>query len=372
MGNDSEMMFISRIPSNGKQKGWENLLKIAPALAEKGLNSKRELPLLHRIVTAGTPLPKRSDQEVINSMVHLVADRNPYIRTLEQKSGIKGEVREFFNEAQRTQTEIIGREHGIQFEDPQTSHLWGVRFTVSPYIRGHYRQYGKRRLNESPIETIDEPGASPVRKFIKGSVVKEGMFVNVAEKLQSLMDELCARYDREFAKAKSLEDKLSSSVYLYLWGLGIIHPFGDANRRTFEAKMMVDLQKIGFAVKDFPALPEVLPQLEENAILGIGPSFLSEFLKKENIPLIAKEEVSAFMNNSGQYLKYMRELHEKIAIRMREGFSRKSLIAPYIEAGVNALKLCLSRDGLIDRSFYDRNIRAMIEAHKCFRDVQSV
>jgi len=366
------MTFVSRIPSEGKQKGWENFLKIAPALAEKGLSSKRELPLIHRIVTAQTPLPKRSDQDVISSMAHLVADRNPYIRTPEQRSGIKGEVREYFNESQRTQTEIIGREHGVQFEDPQASRVWGVRFTVSPYIRGHYRQYGKRRLNESPVETIDEPGASPVRLLKNGMIVKEGLFVNVAEKLQPLMDELCARYDHEFTKAKSLEDKLSSSVYLYLWGLGIIHPFGDANRRTFEAKMMVDLRKMGFAVKDLPALPEVLPQLEGNAILGIGPGFLSEFLKKENIPLIPKEDVSAFMANSVQYLKYMRELHAKIASRIREGFSKKSLIAPYIEAGVNTLKLCLSRDGFIERSFYERNINAFIEGHKHLRDVQSI
>jgi hypothetical protein len=73
------------------------------------------------------------------------------------------------------------------------------------------------------------------------------------------------------------------------------------------------------------------------------------------------------MNQPGIYKGYMATLHDAIEAMMRQETKDTAFAKPYLHAGTHALKLALSRDGFLDRSYYDQNIQHMIDIHARFR-----
>lgn len=230
-----------------------------------------------------------------------------------------------------------------------------IRYRTTLLPRGHLRQNGTIRVNGGPEEPIFAPHLKPY---------EEEVYVGATHELDKLFKGLCDQADAQLVGAVDLDAKLKAIVYMQLWGSSTLHPFVDGNGRTFGAKMVLDLNRIGFRVDAIPGLPELAdlePKLEKNFLATLGPKFTQVFLENEGIDLVPKKALQWFLESPDLYKEYMRQLSTAIRVGFQAGLEPQGYVGEYLGFGAFLLKLALSRDGHIERSFYDERIEKFVQ-----------
>ncbi|MBI2415947.1 MAG: hypothetical protein HYV33_04805 [Candidatus Kerfeldbacteria bacterium] len=340
------------IPSEHKAVGWQNFLDYLPLFLKKPRPTKREITLLHRLTTHGTPLEPFPDENQAESVMRLITRDNPLVQTAEATSDIGGQAYLFALDQLRTNPAFIRTPQQMRFTERRGLYSSEVDFTVFMARRGHYRKYGNRSLNHGPREKIYAPHAKP---FTNPDGSTE-LFIGLTDRLGPLMEELCDRFDQLFQRGEDMDAKLQAVMYFQLWGASVLHPFFDGNGRAFGGKLIVDLQRLGFDVRALPGLGEVDSRLKHNALAGLGPVFLLNLLESEQISLFDQASATTMLNDPRLHKAYMTKLHDSIEKNMRDELSEGAFIQPYAATGADLLKVCLARDGFLDRSIYDDNI----------------
>jgi len=329
------------LSSENKEVGWANFMHVLPKFLAKQRPSKIEIPVLHRIATSGTQHPSLPEAARQSAMELMIA--NEICRTRQETYDLVGTLRH--NKVPNTKGGIrIGTKSG-EVE---------IRYKTTMLLRGHLRQNGTIQVGQEPEKAVFAPHLKPY-----STAETEEVYVGVTQNLDTLFGDFCDQADQHLAKASTLDEKLKAISYMQLWGSSTIHPFFDGNGRTFGAKMVLDLNRAGFALKAIPGLPELAdlkPELEKNLLSTIGPHFASTFLDQSEIGLIPAEEVATLVETPEFFKAYMAQLAASIRVGFEAGPNAPGYVGQFIEASAHLLKMVLSRDGHIERSFYDKNI----------------
>lgn len=334
------------LSSANKEIGWANMLTALPRLLEKPRPSKVELPILHRLTTSGIEhpeLPKTVRQTAMETMLmYELCD------TREQVYGLVPSLR---------QQGIPCEEGHYRIQSP--TGIKEIRYRTAFLRRGHIRQSGVLQVNNGP----ERPTYSPHTKTFGD----DSTYIGLAENLGPVFDDFCDSADRHFAEAETVEEKLKAVVYTQLWGASVIHPFFDGNGRSFGAKLVLDLNRMGLPVRAIPGFPEMSdlnPLIKDNIFAGFGPAFVKMFLAKSGVELVPNEDVIELLETPQLIRAYMRALENAMREGFQQGPNAGEYIGQFIELGAYSLQLALSRDGHLEKSLYDENIEAFLREQR--------
>ena len=357
------------ISSENKEEGWKNYLKYLPLFLQKNRPTSRALPLMHRLVTYGAESPGRPEWLQREAMARVITDSNPFVKDKEDLEGAVHSINQYFDYIVRTKPEAIYTPQIINITSEAGSNF-PMRFQVFMPFRGHVRQFGTRIIGRAKKEVIHAAHTKPLSTPRDGKEVEE-IYIGLSEGLGTVFKELCNRADELMTAALkdgTLEDQLRAAVYFQMWGVSVVHPFVDANGRAFAAKLILDLNRMGYSVNKMPGLSEVSDRLNDNVLAWLGTAFLRQFLEQSDVPLMSPEDAPDLMGNPVALQKYMKSLKNAMERGIRQGIPTDGPLADLIHSGMFGLKLCLSRDGHIDRTFYDQNIHEVIEANRAAQE----
>jgi hypothetical protein len=359
------------LSSENKREGWENFIKVLPKLLERGYDADYLLPLLHRLVTKGVKVNEVGSELEFEAAVRLVAEGQPGFGSKDMFLAAADNMGPYFEQIKTRVPSVRGVPQTIAFQVPGERKRRTVDFTVFIPFRGHYRQWGKRRTNGGAQETIYAPHQKPLYDTDASGKTIERTYVGLTYRLKELADKLNRKGDELLEATKKIEnpeDRLTAQLraiaFTQLWGATILHPFADGNGRVFAAKLVYDLNRIGYAVREIPALPEIAPELKENAFAGLGVMFLHRFSEATGTPLFRPEEPIEMMVNPDLLISYMEHLSDAIDTGLDTGVDESSVYFDLIDSGANAIRLCLSRDEFIDRSFFTDSIDSIIAQNR--------
>ncbi len=352
------------LSSDNKEEGWGHFMQYLPLLLKKDLPSRRAIPIIHRLATYGAKSQSIPENLSFDAMAHLIIDSNPALADSKDLPAMLDPIKNYFDTVLRTKPDALYMTHVMHLA-PQGMSGTSVpmQFNIFMPFRGHVRQYGTRTIGTGKKEVIHAAHIKP----IEDPQGNEEMYIGLTEGLRPLFDEMSDTADELMKKALAggnVKEQLRAAIFLQAWGATILHPFADGNGRTFAAKLVLDLNRMGFPVKKMPGLPEIHELLGENALAGLGPIFLRRFIERAGLSLLRSDQVLPLMNDLASRERYMASLHDAIQHGLRQGTSRDGPIWDAMESGMNAIKLCLSRDGYIDRTFYEANISSIVETNK--------
>lgn len=337
------------LSSEGKAVGLSNFLNTLDRFLVSPRPSKVELPIIHRIATSGADhgvLPPEVRQHAMEVMLaeELCASRA-----------------EFHDMVASIRSNGFSSEKGsLDVRHKNERKIVNYRTTV--LRRGHIRQNGVIQVNKGPEKASF---ASHVKPYITGDLRES--YIGLSTNLDLIFNDLCDAADAHMAAAETLEEKLKAITFMQLWGSSVVHPFFDGNGRTFGAKLLLDLNRMGLPAKTIPGLPELAdlrPEVKENMFASVGPYFTQIFLEQSELGLIPAEESRFFIESPDLIKPYMERLERSIRTGFEAGPNAEGYMGQFVEMGAYVLNLVLSRDGLLDRSFYEERIDEFVSTQR--------
>lgn len=315
------------IPSEPKEPGWQAFLQARHTLLNgKPRSTSRVLPILHRLTTHDVPLEELPPEITAEAVIRVLMD-------------------EGYNEYQAIMAyQEILRNDFLKALNDGSGGINGRQYRMGILRRGHLRSFGKREDPDThELQTVFAAHAKPIN---------DGLFVGLEKGLDETLGKVCEMYDRMMQEAKPLDEKLAAIIFFQLWGASVIHPFWDANGRTFAAHLVLSLNSIGFETDKMPGFPELHEIIATNALAGIGPSFLNTFLGAHNLPLVTREQLLRLTRNKQMRTIYMRLLREAIENDIACGMQFTEPLRPFRDGAMMLLKAWLSREHLTDQGEY--------------------
>lgn len=343
---EEPLVIREPLSSEGKEVGWANFLHVLPRFLANPRASKVEIPILHRIATSGTkhpPLPEDARRTAMELMI-----ANEICKTREETYALVDALRKNKFSNRRGGIRVGGKSGQVD-----------LKYQTSMVLRGQLRQNGRIQVGQEPEKPVFAPHIKPY--FSPGL---NEVYIGVTENLDKLFEDLCDQADRHFAEAATPEEKLKAITYMQLWGSSTLHPFFDGNGRTFGAKMVLDLNRAGFpvsAVPGFPELADLKPEMEKNLLANVGPHFTNVFLDQSGIGLIPERDAALVMETPAIFKEYMSQLASSIRTGFEAGPNAPGYVGQFIGASAHMLKLALSRDGHVEKGFYERNIGSFVD-----------
>lgn len=328
----NESLEFHMIPSEPTEPGWEAFQRALPTFLKNPRPTKRELKIIHRLVTTGIELPDIPTEIEFCSAVDIVVDI-----------------------ADISASTIFGMlPSGISDQDPEIveviSERTGIDLKVFLPRRGALRQYGKVDLDGNK-KKVFAPHSKPI--FDEESTY---CFQGLSCELDNVYEELCDLYDQYLSEASTLSEQLRVISFFQFWGATALHPFWDANGRTFGAQTVIALNRIGFSVKSVPELGEIHPNLSKSVFGGIYADFLCYFLESRGLRLLTQDQVAQAKTYYPKWMKgYMQHMRDSLLQAARRGVSN-SLYDDvfFLKSGERLLALWLSKEGFIDSDIWER------------------
>jgi hypothetical protein len=332
------------IPSEPREPGWNAFKKFLPLFLDETNTrpSQQETRIIHRLVTTGIILPDYPQEILDDSAVKiLIRDKSRAV------------VNRVMDTVQRGEFSKEAAENGEILE--------GTKCKVFIPRRGHLRQLGHRITAENPRERIFASHAKPF--FLEDGTAR---YYSLNKNIDELFNLLGKKYDEllETHKDADLDTKLMVIVYFQIYGAALLHPFWDANGRTFAAKLVLDLNRIGIDAQEIPQLGEINKALEKNVLNLSGEKFVLEYLERHNIPLIPEEFLKDIQFDPHMYQPYMDQLEASICNGIEAGIDQDPQFMKFLESGAYVIRLALSRDGLIDDDIYQREAPGHIQKQR--------
>ncbi len=325
--HEQEVFEFHMIPSEPKEPGWQAFLQARETLLHgKPRSTARTLPILHRLTTHGVELEELPVPVIYEAGGQVFLDEGVSLQ--EAVNRIRYVLRE-----------------GILRALNNGGRLNDKKYRIGIQRRGHLRSFGKRESDTdcTKFQTVFAPHMKPLDDL---------NFLGLAKDLEKILHQLCETYDRAIETAKTLDEKLAAIIFFQLWGASIIHPFWDANGRTFAAHLVLSLNQIGFVTDQMPAFPELHEVIAKNALAGIGPMFLGDFLTKNGLPLMTENEIVAISYDTTAKAAYMTALGTAIKKGIDAGTAFPEQFHPFRNGGIELLKAWLSREHLTDQGQY--------------------
>lgn len=327
MSQEPETFEYHMIPSEPKEPGWQAFLQARQILLHgKPRPTSSILPLLHRLTTHGVPLEKLPPEITAEAIIRVFMDEghNEYQAIMAYQEILRSDFLGALNDGS-------GRINGRQYR-------------IGILRRGHLRSFGKRENPDThELQTVFAAHAKPIN---------DGLFIGLEKGLDETLGKICEMYDHMMKEVKTLDEKLAAIIFFQLWGASVIHPFWDANGRTFAAHLVLSLNSIGFETDKMPGFPELHEIIATNALAGIGPSFLNVFLEAHDLPLMTHEQLIRLTRDKRMRTIYMRLLREAIENDIACGTQFTEPLRPFRDGAMMLLKAWLSREKLTDHGQY--------------------
>lgn len=331
------------IPSEPREPGWKRFKRCLPLfLNGKARSHDQETRIIHRLVTTGVDLPEYPQEILEDSAVKIL----------------------LYNRSRAVVNQVMDTVQSANFSQEMAENgevLEGSKCKVFIPRRGHLRQLGYRITDENQRERIFASHGKPF--FLEqGSARYYGLNRN----LDTLFSLLGSKYEELLEKHKNadLDTKLMIIVFFQIYGAALLHPFWDANGRTFGAKLVLDLHRIGINVEDVPQLGEINEALAKNALNLNGEKFVLEFLERNRIPLIPDQFLLDIQFDPLTYQPYMALLESSIRRGIEAGLEQDPQFMKFLEGGAYVIRLALSRDGYIDDDIYEREAPRLIQQQR--------
>ena len=331
------------LSSDNKKENLKKFIDCIPALLQKDLPSKRSLPLMHRLVTAGKH-PEWERDWVLGTLSELVTQEHPQAQTIKDMKAAENNIDVYLRSAFRKGPQAWRGTKEIRFA---STALGGKAASalIQPAMlrRGHLRKLGERTLS-GETKDIFAHIETPMSGLSGEAGTPDGIYVGTTEKVDELFNDLCDKCDELYKQAKTLDEYLEVVVFMSLMGSGVIHPFFDGNGRAFAAKLVYDLHKIGYPLKEVPGIGEIEPSLADLALDGVSAQFTSNFASAHGPGLVRTHMINAFLSDAKMRKDYMHQMHDAISAQIKNGAPKDGYLGHLIFSGVEILKLCLSRE----------------------------
>jgi hypothetical protein len=335
--------FFYPISSEKKAEGAKKFLAYLPRFLQRDLPSKQAVPLMHRIATVGE-LPVWPESLVEILLTELATRENPDLAQEKDKKDATNNLKTYLRHVFRKTPDKWRQPKVIKFSSSgKGGKASSVEIRPTALRRGHFRSVGGRTREGGASETIFTSHLTPI--FTDASEKEiESVYIGPVYKLDEQFNSLCDRCDKLTREAKTLDEHLKVIVFMQLMGASVLHPFFDGNGRAFNAKLIYDLNKLGFPVKEMPTLPEFDEKLAVNPFEDTSRLFLSEFLVQHALGLVRPNMVNVVVNTPHIYKGYMQGLHDAIAAQIQEGPPKDETLDLLLQNGVNIVKVYLSRE----------------------------
>lgn len=329
------------IPSEPKEIGWKNFTDSIEKLIAKCMPTEEILPLLHRLVTYGTPhqkIPQFIAEVVFLKALVLSGVDRPAIEELRSQYGseVKKRVRSImqWRACPPVWLATLSIEPSI-FSAPRQV-IKKVDVQPSMLRRGHLRSFGTKKVDgkEGPLFTAHDSPLSWKWEDLWYS------YEGLEEWLDEVFTALCKKFDTLMQTETNPRNKLRAIVFFQaIWS--IVHPFFDANGRALMAHCVLELNKMWLPVKEIPTLPEIDESLKDNLFSSMSGHLIHMFLESEKIPLVEmkKWQVSRTV--------YMKALKAWLLKRINQGIDGNTDFIPHFEGRVELLLCWLSKQKVL-------------------------
>lgn len=310
------------ISSEPREPGWQAFVKAMPNLMMSRKPTKQVLPKLHKLVTTGLTIPDPSQEILEEAAYNILLNMGLPLNQVIQ------EVRD-------------AMQNGDFLRSAKKGKIGGITCNPSINLVGSLRSAGTGKKDKG----LAKIAYFPAYVYLPRGPLGDFSYQAPTEGLEELYNKLCDKYDDLFKNNNNPVKKLQAIAFLQLWGTLVIHPFFDANGRTFLAQAVLAFNQMGHQTTKQPAFPELHEQLRKNIFGALGSSFLIEFLDQNNIKL---EEVNTIALGGGNLHKETTYLKDAINKGLDMGINQPSGLQAYLEQAVLMMVGWLSKENLYE------------------------
>ena len=331
------MRPVALVPSNNKGRQWENFVATLSDRAQ-GTPTSVRLRKLHHIFSDDLDLGLLFSEHQYCEAQLIVLDRPDWRKKQELLADPFNTIKTELGRPEIHVFDILV--HSLSGYARICSRDTEVEF--DPQLRGELRSFGRRKIGDGNWErvyyahtcTFDEDGGSLAPMYY-------GLSVGLPETYEAL----CSRYECLMADAHSFDEKLLAESFLQLIGTRLLHPFIDANGRTFAAHLVEVLQQEGIKIVEYRHAKALTTELTQ-----VNRAFLFEVLASEGLGLVCGKD-HVMINLDFDYRNsYMTRLRRAIETAIEHGIDSAGRYYEHFARAVWRIKKYLTPSGFLPES----------------------
>ena len=330
--------IVSSQPS-AKLQQWQELVRKRNEYLTSQRPTAEELKSLHWIFTSQVELIDFNNfREVLESDLYTL-DRPDGEEKQEKLSeaikplierGMKGEMApmDFLSQARQMFKAIC---------------LTDTEIELNPTIRGELRSYGSRRINGGEWERVYAshtmvPDNEDLIMFQMMSGFPPRAYYGLSVGLPELYQALCDKYDHLALSATDFEGRVTAEAFLQILGTRVLHPFWDANGRTFMGHLAVTLGREGIQLSDYAQAKALTGRLAK-----INDSFLRKVLEQGELGFIQNDNHIQIVLMHDWRQEYMNRLRRVLQQAVEQGVDKQGPFSDFISEAAWQIKMYLYR-----------------------------
>jgi len=216
------------------------------------------------------------------------------------------------------------------------------------------------RLRQSGIRSIDKSEPEPMYSTMLtlADLSTDTYLLHLSENLDEVYRVICDKYDelwREALNSGNLDEQLRCILFLQFWIVPVLHPLFGGHRRAMEAKLVLDLNRLGFNVTEVPELPEIHEAFAQNCVKQYGELFQIAFMEHFQIPKLRQRVILTKIMEKEWYFEYMGKMERAIREGAQWGTSmpEDNRLRMCMDNALMILKAYLDKEGYIQEDIYD-------------------
>jgi hypothetical protein len=210
----------------------------------------------------------------------------------------------------------------------------------NPQIKGEIRILGRRKIKGFPEHNVYRTAVKTYPTELEIMVkTKPTAYYMPTPGLDILYNSVCERYDQinKELKRANFDKRLLADSFLQLYGCGVVHPFFDANGRTFGCHLALSLERKGVEIREWGIVAKISERLT-----SVSEPFLLKVLEDVNLSFISGPEHLAL--NLDYYFR--KNYMEKLNLSIQRGLAR-GVNENYVKEATWAIKSVLIEEGVI-------------------------
>ena len=348
------------IPSINKEESWKAYLGSLDSLLKGEIGKDRctsiELKQLHLLVTSPLTigeLPNHIKEDMLLDLYTLDREDDEFIQRLlndKLKPLIKEATEkqmplpEYYRKAREIYKEICAENTEINF---------------NPQLRGELRRYGTRRIKigdgrwEKVYASHTCDRSTEMEQFAAiasgGFPFPPTAYYGLSVGLGEVYERMCAEYDlinkrdTSFFTKVDINRKLLAESFLQLIGTRVLHPFWDANGRTFGTHLALTLEREGIQLRDYRVIEDIISKLTPH-----NNKFLDKILEDANLAITGGQLHYSMKLNHGLRQDYMKKLRKTIEDAISHGINKNGPYFKYYSDAAWLIKRTLADNGLVE------------------------
>jgi hypothetical protein len=335
---------VQLISSEHKEVGWQRYLGSRQTLLDSSLSTSQRLLRIHRTLTEEEVLPLvKEELEVLKSDLYIL-DRLTDGK-IEDRLSLKEEELEktigdrinndglhpsigllqFYREALKCRTSLYAE---------------NAEINLDMQISGGLRSLGTRTIDDftervfgSHTYNCSSPGFDPITYF------------GLTAGLDEVYEALCTKYDELMQENKDadLDVMLMGEAFLNLLGSRVVHPFWDANKRTFATHVASTLESRGVEISEYSQIVSMTDSLN-----NIGNEFLMEVLKNGRVHIPENNGYYELRIDPLRRADYMGKLRAEIERAISQGIDVDGDYYKFYLRAAREIKDALTQFGLLE------------------------